>query len=118
MSRSATDVARLTTKSRKFDTVGPGSLAALMPEQKEKFLPLCPDFVLELRSPTDGLTAVQAKMQEYLDNGARLGFLIDPEHKRVYVYRSQRPVEILQNPDTISGDPVLPGFILDLRPIW
>ncbi|MBI3304230.1 MAG: Uma2 family endonuclease [Deltaproteobacteria bacterium] len=93
-------------------------LAALTQEQREKFLPLCPDFVLELRSPTDSLVLLQAKMQEYLDNGARLGFLIDPEHKRVYVYRPQTPVEILENPDTISGDPVLSGFILDLRAIW
>ncbi|MBI3798530.1 MAG: Uma2 family endonuclease [Deltaproteobacteria bacterium] len=93
-------------------------LAALTAEQRKKFLPLCPDFALELRSPTDSLTALQAKMQEYLDNGARLGWLIDPEQRRVYVYRPQTPIEILENPETVSGDPVLPGFILDLREIW
>jgi len=93
-------------------------LAALTAEQRDKFLPLCPDFVLELRSPTDTLTTLHAKMQEYLDNGARLGLLIDPMQRRVYVYHPQAPVECLENPDTISGDPVLPGFILDLREIW
>ena len=93
-------------------------LAALTAEQRKKFLPLSPDFVLELRSPTDNLTALQAKMQEYLDNGARLGWLIDPEQQRVYVYRPQTPVEISENPETISGDPILSGFTLDLREIW
>jgi len=93
-------------------------LTALTAEQRKKFLPLCPDFALELRSPTDSLMALQAKMQEYLDNGAQLGWLIDPIQRRVYVYRPQKPVEILENPDTISGDPVLPGFTLDLCPIW
>lgn len=93
-------------------------LAALTAEQRDKFLPLCPDFALELRSPTDTLTALQAKMQEYLDNGARLGLLIDPVQRRVYVYRPQAPVECLENPGAVAGDPVLPGFILDLRDIW
>jgi Uma2 family endonuclease len=93
-------------------------LVTLTPEQKEKFLPLCPDFVIELRSPTDSLTLLQSKMQEYLDNGAQLGWLIDPIQWRVYVYRPQLLVEILENPDTVSGDPVLPGFTLDLREIW
>jgi len=93
-------------------------LALVTPEQRQKFLPLCPDFVLELRSPTDSLTALQAKMQEYLDNGARLGFLLDPEQKRVYIYRPQTSVEVLENPDTVSGDPELPGFVLYLREVW
>ncbi len=93
-------------------------LATLTAEQRKKFLPLCPDFALELRSPTDSLTALQAKMQEYLDNGARLGWLIDTEQRRVYVYRPQTPVEISENPETISGDPLLSGFTLDLREIW
>jgi len=79
---------------------------------------LCPDFVLELRSPTDRLAVVQAKMQEYLANGARLGWLLDPEHRRVYVYRPDAPVARLDRPETIAGDPVLPGFVLDLREIW
>jgi len=93
-------------------------LVTLTPEQQEKFLPLCPDFVIELRSPTDSLTLLLAKMQEYLDNGVRLGWLIDPIQRRVYVYRPQLPIEILENPDTVSGDPVLPGFTLDLCEIW
>lgn len=93
-------------------------LTALTAEQKKKFLPLCPDFVLELRSPADSLGVLQAKMLEYLDNGAQLGWLIDPEQRRVYGYRPQAPVECLEKPDTVSGDPVLPGFILDLRAIW
>jgi len=93
-------------------------LAALSVEQKKKFLPLCPDFVIELRSATDSLSALQEKMLEYLDNGARLGWLIDAERRRVYVYRPQSPVEELEQPETISAEPVLPGFTLDLREIW
>jgi Uma2 family endonuclease len=90
----------------------------LTPEQRKVFAPLCPDFVLELRSPSDALATVQAKMQEYLDNGARLGWLIDPIEKKVYIYRPQAPVECLDNPQTISGDPVLPGFVLELGRVW
>jgi Uma2 family endonuclease len=86
--------------------------------ERAKFLPLCPDFVLELRSPTDRLAVVQAKMEEYLANGARLGWLLDPEQRRVYVYRPDAPVARLDRPETVAGDPVLPGFVLDLREIW
>ena len=93
-------------------------LAALTPEQKEKFLPLCPDFVIELRSPTDNLAVVQAKMEEYIANGAQLGWLINPETRRVHVYRPGTQTEILEQPEAVSGDPVLPGFTLDLREIW
>src|SRR5262245_47309319 len=84
---------------------------ALTPEQRKGFAPLCPDFVLELRSSSDALGHVQAKMQEYLDNGAQLGWLIDPIEKKVYIYRPQALVECLGNPQTVSGDPVLPGFV-------
>jgi Uma2 family endonuclease len=91
---------------------------ALTPEQRKVFAPLCPDFVLELRSPSDALEYVQAKMQEYLDNGARLGWLIDPIERKVYIYRPQAPVECLDNPQTISGDPVLPRFVLELGRVW
>ncbi len=91
---------------------------ALTQEQREEFPPLCPDFVLELRSPSDALATVRAKMREYLANGAQLGWLIDPIDKKVYVYRPQVPVECLDNPQTISGDPVLPGFILELGKVW
>lgn len=93
-------------------------LAVLTEEQKKKFLPLCPDFVLELSSPSDNLSALHAKMQEYMANGAQLGWLIDPEQKRVYVYRPQSQVECLENPITISGEPILTGFVLDLQTIW
>ena len=93
-------------------------LAGLTREQKQKFLPLCPDFVIELRSPTDNLQAVLDKMQEYLDNGAQLGWLLDPVTRRVHVYLPQRPPEILDAPNTLSADPLLPGFVLDLRKIW
>jgi Uma2 family endonuclease len=93
-------------------------LDSLTAEQKQKFLPLCPDFVVEIRSPSDRLSTVQAKMQEYIDNGARLGWLIDSGSRVVYVYRPNQPVERLENPAAISGDPVLPGFVLDLQRIW
>ncbi len=93
-------------------------LEPLTDEQRRKFIPLCPDFVIELRSPTDSLNTTQDKMQEYLDNGAQLGWLIDPEQQHVYIYRPDAPVEMLKNPEAISGDPILSGFTLDLREIW
>jgi Uma2 family endonuclease len=93
-------------------------LDALTAEQLDGFIPLCPDFVLELRSPTDNLNALHSKMEEYLDNGARLGWLIDPVDRRVYVYRPQVPIEQLENPEKITGGPILPGFELDLQEIW
>ena len=93
-------------------------LAALTLEDRDRFLPLCPDFVVELRSDTDRLSVLQAKMQEYIANGARLGLLIDPQDRRVYIYRPDSEVQTLQNPDTISADPILPGFTLNLREIW
>jgi len=93
-------------------------LATLTAEQRKKFLPLCPDFVLELRSPTDSLSVLQDKMQEYMDNGAQLGWLIDPVRQRVFIYRPDSPVEHLDKPDSVSAEPVLPGFRLDLREIW
>ncbi|MBW4497394.1 MAG: Uma2 family endonuclease [Oscillatoria princeps RMCB-10] len=90
---------------------------ALTREQRQKFLPLCPDFAVELRSPSESLTDLREKMQEYMDNGTRLGWLIDPQNKRVEIYRAGRDVEILQNPETLSGEDVLPGFVLDLKEI-
>ena len=86
--------------------------------QRRSFPALCPDFVLELRSPGDKLANVQRKMEEYLENGARLGWLIDPINKQVHVYRPGVPVEILDSPATISGDPELPGFELNMVEIW
>lgn len=93
-------------------------LAKLTAEQKRKFIPLCPDFVVELRSPSDDLDKVKAKMDEYIANGAQLGWLIDPETRKVHVYRPNQPVEILDNPQQVSGDPELPGFVLELAEIW
>jgi Uma2 family endonuclease len=81
---------------------------ALSEEEREEFPPLCPDFVVELRSVTDRLTMLQAKMQEYIANGAQLGWLIDPLEKKVYIYRPQASVECLDHPQTISGDPSCP----------
>jgi Uma2 family endonuclease len=91
---------------------------ALTEDEKERFPPLCPDFVAELRSRSDALAALQAKLQEYIDNGARLGWLIDPLERKVYVYRPQAQAQCLEDPGTISGDPVLPGFVLDLSRLW
>jgi Uma2 family endonuclease len=93
-------------------------LDELTADEAERFLPLCPDFVLELRSPTDRLAPLQAKMQEWLDNGAQLGWLIDPQNRRISVYRPGVPVEMLEEPETLSGDPVLPGFVLDVQAIF
>uniref|UniRef100_B8HJK0 Putative restriction endonuclease domain-containing protein n=1 Tax=Cyanothece sp. (strain PCC 7425 / ATCC 29141) TaxID=395961 RepID=B8HJK0_CYAP4 len=90
----------------------------LSPEQQRKFPPICPDFVLELLSPTDNLGMIQTKMQEYLDSGARLGWLLNPEDKQVEIYRPEQSVEILQSPLLLSGEPVLPGFTLNLKWFW
>ncbi|MEK6303731.1 MAG: Uma2 family endonuclease [Acidobacteriota bacterium] len=91
---------------------------ALSPNERKKFPPLCPDFVLELRSDSDRLATLQKKMQEYIDNGAQLGWLIDPGQRKVWVYRANSAVECLENPVSVSGDPVLPGFVLLLESIW
>ncbi len=90
---------------------------ALTPEQKDSFAPLCPDFVVELRSRTDSLKKLQEKMQEYIDNGAKLGWLIDRQNRRVEIYRPGQDVEIIENPATLSGEDVLPGFVLNLEEI-
>lgn len=93
-------------------------LARLSAEEKQKFLPLCPDFVIELRSPADSLGRLQSKMEEYIGNGAELGWLIDPSTRRVHIYRDNREPDVLEHLDSISADPVLPGFVLDLNEIW
>ncbi|WP_107666281.1 Uma2 family endonuclease [Cyanothece sp. BG0011] len=90
----------------------------LTSEQRQKFLPLCPDFVIELRSPTDILKTLQNKMKEYLENGTKLGWLINPKDKKIEVYRQEKEVEILDNPTTLSWEDVLPNFLLDLETIW
>jgi Uma2 family endonuclease len=106
------------TRSPDTSWVKKSRLVNLTKAQKKKFIPLCPDFVVELRSPSDALSAVQDKMKEYIENGTELGWLIDPEDRRVYVYRPNREIKCLENPTTISGDPLLPEFVLDLREIW
>ncbi len=92
---------------------------ALSPEQQDKFAPICPDFVVELRSASDNLKPLQEKMQEYMrEPGVQLGWLIDCKNPRVYIYRPGLPEECLENPATVSGDPVLPGFVLNMSKIW
>ena len=90
----------------------------LTKDQQARFGPLSPDFVVELRSRTDRLPPLCAKMVEYLKNGVSLGWLIDPLERRVYVYRPDQEVVILDDPKTVSGDPLLPGFTLDLTKLW
>jgi len=91
----------------------------LTPEERKGFAPLCPDFTLELASPSDDIKKLQAKMEEYLENGCRLGWLLDPQTKQVWVYRpGQSAPKILQDPPTLPGEDVLPGFVLDLSAIW
>ena len=83
-------------------------------EEQEKFAPICPDFVIELRSRTDALNQVQSKMQEYLNSGLKLGWLIDPQNQQVEIYRQNKPAEIVLLPTTLSGENVLSGFSLEL----
>lgn len=91
---------------------------ALSKEQRTKFAPIAPDFIVELRSLSDTLKELQEKMQQYINNGVRLGWLIDRRQRRVYVYRPGVPVECHKNPETVSGEPELPGFILEMKEIW
>jgi Uma2 family endonuclease len=90
----------------------------LTAEQREKFIPLCPDFVIEILSPSDSLKKTQEKMEEYIDNGCRLGWLIRRKNPEVYIYRPGKAVEVLKSPQTLSGEDVLPGFTLNLQRIW
>jgi Uma2 family endonuclease len=91
---------------------------ALTEDEQEGFAPLCPDFVIELRSHSDNLPLLQDKMLEYIENGARLAWLIDPPRRRVYIYRPDREIEVLEEPETVSGDPELPGFVLHMKEVW
>lgn len=93
-------------------------LAQLTIEEKQKFIPLCPDFAIELRSPSDRLRDVQDKMEEYIANGLHLGWLIDPPNRQVFVYTPPDQIDHLQNPSHLSGEPLLAGFRLDLTDIW
>ena len=88
-------------------------------EQQQKFAPICPDFVVELRSPSDNLKSLQEKMEEYMrEPGVQLGWLIDRKQRQVYIYRPGKTVECLENPDTLSGENILPGFMLNMSKIW
>jgi Uma2 family endonuclease len=91
---------------------------ALTDSQKASFAPICPDFVIELRSASDRLSTLQNKMQEYIDNGALLGFLIDRKNRTVHLYRPHQTPQILENPEAVEGSPELPGFMLKMAKIW
>ncbi len=91
---------------------------ALTPAQREQFPPIAPDFVLELLSPSDSLSATQTKMQEYIDNGVQLGWLINRKNRTVEIYRPNQSVQILTNPTQLSGENILPGFTLNLSSLW
>lgn len=90
----------------------------LTPEQQQKFAPICPDFIIELRSPSDNLQPLKDKLQEYIDNGVSLGWLIDRKNRKVYIYRPNSEVECLDNPTTLSGESIFPEFVLQLSTIW
>ena len=87
-------------------------------EQQKKFPPVCPDFIIELRSQSDALEPLQQKMQEYIDNGLRLGWLINPQDRQVEIYRPNQPHQVLQNPNRVDGEDVLPSFVFDLAILW
>jgi Uma2 family endonuclease len=91
---------------------------ALTEEEKQKFPPICPDFVVELLSPSDSLKVAQEKMREYIDNGVRLGWLINRKSRQVEIYRQHQEVEVLESPVTLSGEDVLNGFVLNLGLVW
>jgi Uma2 family endonuclease len=91
---------------------------ALTPEEKGTFANICPDFVVELRSSSDRIEPLQVKMREYMDSGSRLGWLLNPQNRQVEIYRWRKPVEVLENPAELSGEEVLPGFVLKLRRVW
>lgn len=91
----------------------------LLPEQQDRFPPICPDLVVELRSLGDNLQPLKDKMVEYMQEpGVQLGWLIDRKHRQVYIYRPGKPEEILENPETVSGESVLPGFVLNMSKVW
>lgn len=91
---------------------------ALTEKQQEQFPPLCPNFIVELRSPTDRLETLRAKMKEYAANGAELGWLIDPRERKVHIFRPGLEPEVLDNPQQVSGEPLLKGFVLDVQVLW
>jgi Uma2 family endonuclease len=106
----------------RFERTKEGDLIVMSPTGgrtgRRNFTLICPDFVVELRSPSDDMGALKEKMQEYVKNGALLGWLIDPVELRVYIYQPGQDVQCFENPGEVSGEPVLPGFVLDVRRIW
>lgn len=106
------------TRSPDAAWVRKSRLRNLTAEQKQKFLPLCPDFVIEIRSPSDSLPALQEKMREYIANGAQLGWLIDAKQQKVFIYRPDLLTEELGRPMRLSGAPLLPNFHLQLEKVW
>ena len=104
--------------SPSFSWIEKNRFESLSEDQKEKLIHLCPDFALELSSNFDSLYNLQSKMTEYIENGAQLGWLIHSKTKQVFMYRPNVEVEILENPKTVSGEPLLKGFELDLTEIW
>jgi Uma2 family endonuclease len=90
----------------------------LSPEQQKRFPPICPDFAIELGSESDALEPLQQKMQEYIDNGMCLGWLINPQDRQVEIYRASQSKQVLQNPRQLDGENVLPGFVFDLSILW
>ena len=91
---------------------------ALTSEERSGFAPIAPDFVVELRSKSDNMKPLRDKMKEYMENQVRLGWLIDRKNRKVEIYRLNQEVEVLDNPVTLSGEDVLPGFVLDLTEVW
>jgi Uma2 family endonuclease len=106
------------TRSADASWVSQEHWQALTPEQKATFANICPDFVVELRSSSDRIESLQGKMREYIDNGALLGWLLDPQQRQAEIYRPGLEVEVLENPTKLSGEEMLPGFVLDLRRVW
>lgn len=106
------------TRSPDVSWVKRDRLAQLPPQQKKHFLPLAPDFLIELASPSDSVAALQDKMQEYLANGVHLAWLLVPEERKAFVYQPKTAPLCLDNPAQLDGTPLLSGFVLDLQPIW
>ena len=106
------------TRSPDASWVSQSRWDGLTPQQKGTFANICPDFVVELRSSSDRVEPLQDKMREYIDNGAKLGWLLNPQHRIVEIYRGGLAVEVLENPVELSGEKVLPGFVLNLRRVW
>jgi Uma2 family endonuclease len=117
-SSSGFDLPNGSNRSPDLSWIRQSRLNALRAEQRLPYPQICPDFVLELRSSSDRLSVLMAKMQEYIECGAKLGWLIDPVERRVWVYRPSEKVEALDEPLTLEAGPMMPGFVLDLDPIW